>query len=104
VNGAAWTVIAALAVGTFVTKAAGPAILGERPLPDRLTGVIALLAPALLAGLVIMETFNGSEPHHVVVDARAVGLIAAVAGRLLRLPLPVILAIAAAATAVTRLL
>jgi len=103
VNGEAWAVIGALAIGTFAIKAAGPAVLGQRPLPDRLTGVIGLLAPALLAGLVIMETFSGSQPHHVVVDARAVGLLVAVVGRLLRLPLPVILVLAAAATALTRL-
>jgi Branched-chain amino acid transport protein (AzlD) len=102
-NGEAWAVIGALAVGTFAIKAAGPALIGQRPLPDRLTGVIALLAPALLAGLVIMEAFSDAEPHHVVLDARAVGLLAAIAGRLLRLPLPVILVIAAAATALTRL-
>lgn len=102
-NGDAWAVIGALAVGTFAIKAAGPAVLGRRPLPDRLTGVIALLAPALLAGLVIMEAFSGTQPHHVVLDARAVGLLAAIAGRLLRLPLPVILVMAAAATALTRL-
>jgi Branched-chain amino acid transport protein (AzlD) len=103
VTGEAWAVIGALAVGTFTIKAAGPAVLGQRPLPARLTGVIAFLAPALLAGLVIMETFSGSQPRHVVLDARAVGLIVAVAGRLLRLPLPLILVLAAAATALTRL-
>jgi hypothetical protein len=37
------------------------------------------------------------------VDARAVGLVVAVAGKLLGLPLPVILVLAAAATALTRL-
>jgi uncharacterized membrane protein len=102
-NGAAWAVIAALAVGTFAIRAAGPAVLGQRPLPDRLVGVIALLAPALLAGLVIFEAFSGSQPHHIAVDARAVGLVVAVAGKLLGLPLPVILVLAAAATALTRL-
>jgi hypothetical protein len=102
-TGDAWAIIGALAVGTFAIKAAGPAVLGQRPLPDRLAGVIALLAPALLAGLVVMEAFSASQSRHVVVDARAVGLLAAVAGRLLRLPLPVILVIAAAATALARL-
>jgi branched-subunit amino acid transport protein len=103
VNGNAWAVIGALAAGTFLIKAAGPAVLGQRPLPERLTGVIALLAPALLAGLVITEAFSGPQPHHVTVDARAVGLVVAVIGRLLRLPLPVILILAAAATALVRL-
>jgi uncharacterized membrane protein len=99
----AWPVIAALAVGTFAIKAAGPAVLGQRPLPDRLTGVIALLAPALLAGLVIFEAFSGSQAHHLALDARAVGLLVAVVGKLLGLPVPVILVLAAAATALTRL-
>ena len=103
VTGDAWAVIGALAVGTFAIKAAGPAVLGQRPLPDRLAGVIALLAPALLAGLVIMEAFSAGESHHIVLDARAVGLLAAVVGRILRLPLPVILVLAAAATALARL-
>jgi hypothetical protein len=102
-NGDAWAVIGALAVGTFAIKAAGPAVLGQRPLPDRLAGVIALLAPALLAGLVVFEAFSGGQAHHLVLDARAVGLLVAIAGRLLRLPLPVILVLAAAATALTRL-
>ena len=99
----AWAVIAALAIGTFVIKAAGPAVLGQRPLPPRMTGVIALLAPAMLAGLVIFEAFGAAQPHHVVLDARAVGLAVAVGGRLLRLPLLVILVLAAAATALVRL-
>jgi branched-subunit amino acid transport protein len=103
VTSEAWAVIGALAVGTFAIKAVGPAVLGQRSLPDRLTGVIALLAPALLAGLVIMEAFGSTQPHQVVVDARAVGLLAAVAGQRLRLPLPVILVMAAAATTLARL-
>jgi Branched-chain amino acid transport protein (AzlD) len=102
-GGDTWAVIGALAVGTFAIKAAGPAVLGQRPLPDRLGGVIALLAPALLSGLVVFEAFSGSQTHHIVLDARAVGLLAAIVGRLLRLPLPVILILAAAATALTRL-
>jgi Branched-chain amino acid transport protein (AzlD) len=98
-----WMVIALLAIGTFAIKAAGPAILGGRPLPERLNGVIALLAPALLAGLVISESFTGARPEHLVIDPRTAGLIAAAAALWMRLPLPVTLAVAAAAAAVTRL-
>jgi hypothetical protein len=98
-----WTVIALLAIGTFAIKAAGPAILGGRPLPERLNGVIGLLAPALLAGLVLTESFSGTRPEQLVLDARAAGLIATAVALWLRLPLPVTLAIAAAAAAVTRL-
>jgi branched-subunit amino acid transport protein len=48
-----WLLTAALAVVTFAIKAVGPVALGGRPLPARATGVIALLAPALLAALVV---------------------------------------------------
>ena len=102
-NHHAWTVIALLALGTFAIKAAGPATLGKRPLPARLNGVIALLAPALLAGLVIFESFGGAKPAQLVIDARAAGLLAAAVALALRVPLPVTLAIAAAAAALTRL-
>lgn len=48
-----WVLIAACAAVTFAIKAVGPLALGGRTLPPRVTGVIALLAPALLAGLVV---------------------------------------------------
>jgi branched-subunit amino acid transport protein len=99
-----WAVIALLGVGTFAIKAAGPAFLGDRPLPERLNGVIGLLAPALLAGLVIEESFTGAHPGQLVIDARAAGLVAAALALWLRMSLPVALAVAAAAAAVTRLL
>ena len=99
----AGTVIALLAVGTFAIKAAGPATLGGRPLPARLNGMIGLLAPALLAGLVITESFSGARPEQLVIDARAAGLLAAAVALWLRVPLPATLAIAAATAAVIRL-
>jgi len=51
-----WVGIAAVAVVSMVMKAAGPALLGNRELPPRALGVIALLAAALLAGLVVVDT------------------------------------------------
>jgi branched-subunit amino acid transport protein len=55
-------VIAGCALVTFAIKAAGPVALGGRTLPDRFTGVIALLAPALLAALVVTHTLaDGDE-------------------------------------------
>jgi hypothetical protein len=50
-----WTCVALTALASFAIKATGPAILGNRLLPSRAAGVIALLAPALLAGLVISD-------------------------------------------------
>jgi hypothetical protein len=53
-----WTGIVAVAVVSLTIKAAGPSILGARELPRRATGVIALLAAALLAGLVVVDAIN----------------------------------------------
>jgi branched-subunit amino acid transport protein len=50
------TLIAGLTVVTAAIKAAGPILLGGRDLPPRFLGVISLLAPALLAALVVTAT------------------------------------------------
>ncbi|MFK0250994.1 AzlD domain-containing protein [Amycolatopsis azurea] len=50
-----WLAIVLVALISIGFKAAGPVLLGDREMPPRLAGVIALLAPALLAGLVLTE-------------------------------------------------
>ena len=56
------TLIAGLAIVTAAIKAAGPFVLGGRELPPRFLGVISLLAPALLAALVVTATLaDGQE-------------------------------------------
>jgi uncharacterized membrane protein len=72
---AGWATIIALAGITAAIRVAGPVALGGRELPPRLMAVIALLAPALLAALVLTETFaDGSTLE---VDERALGVGAA---------------------------
>ena len=75
---AAWVTIGLLTVGTVVIKAAGPVALGGRDLPPRVNGVVARLAPALLAALVVVETFG--RGHELAVDESAIGLLAAAGG------------------------
>jgi branched-subunit amino acid transport protein len=89
-------------VVTIAFKGVGPVALGGRPLPPRLLGVIELLAPALLAALVLTQVFG--RERELVVDARAVGLAAAAGALALRAPLLAVVAIAAAATALARAL
>ena len=48
-----WIVVVACAIVTALIKGVGPAVLGGRALPAWSAGVIGLLAPALLAGLVV---------------------------------------------------
>jgi uncharacterized membrane protein len=97
-----WVTIIAVALANAAIKAAGPLLVGGRDLPPRVVTVIALLAPALLAALVVTETFG--EDRHLVLDERAIGV--AVAGLMLALRAPVLIAVAlaAVATALTRAL
>ena len=97
-----WIVVAAVGTATIALKSVGPVLLGGRPLPTRLTGIVALLAPALLAALVVTQVVGGDE--ELVLDARLVGLGAAVVAILVRAPLLVVVVAAAAATAVVRAL
>ena len=83
-----WIVIAIVGAATIALKAVGPVLLGGKPLPKHLTGVVALLAPALLAALVVTQVAGGDE--EIVLDARLVGLGAAIVALLMRAPLLVV--------------
>jgi branched chain amino acid efflux pump len=99
---AAWSVVALTGLATVGIKAAGPLILGGRALPARLDRVIALLAPAMLAALVAINTF--ASGRSLTIDARAAGIAAAVVAVRLRAPLLVVVVVAAAVTALVRAL
>jgi uncharacterized membrane protein len=95
-----WVTIAVLAIGTVTIKAVGPVALGGRELPPRLEGVVARLAPSLLAALVVVDTFGGDRT--LTVDESAAGLLAAAAALAARLPMIAVVAIAATVTATLR--
>jgi branched-subunit amino acid transport protein len=94
-------VVLAVGLGTIAIKASGPVLLGGRPLPDRVQGVVALLAPALLAALVATNTFGDGQ--RLVVDARLTGVAMAAVAIVLRAPILVVVVAAAAAAAIARL-
>jgi uncharacterized membrane protein len=94
-------VVIAIGAATALTKAMGPVLLGGRPLPERLTKVVELLAPALLAALVITQAL--ADGHRIVPDARLVGMAAAGVALWRRAPVLVVIVAAAAATAITRI-
>jgi Branched-chain amino acid transport protein (AzlD) len=95
---AAWLTIAVLFFATAAFKSAGPIALGGRELSGAAAGVIRLVAPALLAALVVYETLTG-DTGGVEPDARLAGLAVAAVGVLRRLPLIATVALAAAAAA-----
>jgi hypothetical protein len=88
-----WATIAGLAVATAAIKAAGPVALGGRNLPAWALQLIAMLAPALLGALVVVETFGKGK--ELVIDARVAGIAAAAA--VLAARLSVLWAVGAAA-------
>lgn len=99
---AIWVMIAVLALATAALKVAGPLTLGGRPLPASMLNVVELLASALLAALVVVETFG--EGRSLVLDARVVGSAFAAVAVWRRAPMVVVVVGAAAVTALARLL
>jgi uncharacterized membrane protein len=97
---AAWIVVVAVGFSTFALKAAGPVLLGGRPLPSRLSSVVSLLAPAVLAALVVTQAI--SDGREIVTDERLLGVAAACIAVWLRAPLLLVLVIAAGTTALVR--
>jgi hypothetical protein len=93
---AVWTVVAAVGAATIAIKALGPVALAGRTLPARLAGVLALLAPAVLAALVVTQAAGDAK--------RVLGLAAAAVAVLLRAPLIVVLIVAAVVSAGARAL
>jgi len=98
------TWVAVLVVGAFTIsfKAAGPVLLAGRQLPARLTSAFELLAPSLLAALVVTQSVGGKDG--IVLDARLVGLGAAVVAIRLRAPLIIVVLVAALTAALVRVL
>jgi branched-subunit amino acid transport protein len=97
-----WIVVLVVGAATIATKAVGPVLLGGRPLPGRLGVVVDLLAPAVLAALVVSQFVGGNR--EISLDARLAGLGAAVVALRLRAPILGVVVAAAAATALTRAL
>jgi len=95
-----WIVVVVVSVVTIAIKALGPMLLGGKPLPEGITGVVVLLAPALLAALVAVNTLGGDR--ELVVDARLPGVLAAAVAIRLRAPVLVVVLVAAAVTATIR--
>jgi len=92
-----WTVVVGVGVATIGIKALGPMLLGGRPLPERVTGVVALLSPALLAALVAVNTLGGDQ--ELVLDARVPGVLAAAMAIRLKAPVLIVVVVAAVVTA-----
>jgi branched-subunit amino acid transport protein len=99
---AVWLAVVVVGLATVVLKATGPVLLGGRELPPHVNALVVLLAPAVLAALVVTQVVGGDR--ELVFDARLVGLGGAGIAVALRAPLLVVVVVAAAATAAFRAL
>ena len=95
-----WVAVLVAAAGCYLLKLAGlsvpPRVL-ERPVVERIADLIPV---ALLSALVAVQVV--AQGHHLVLDARAVGLAAAVVLLLLRAPFLVVVFGAAIVAALVR--
>jgi branched-subunit amino acid transport protein len=98
----AWVAVAGVGAATIALKGAGPLVFARRPLPHLVRAILPLLAPCLLAALVIGQTL--ADGRAVTVDARVAGVAAAAVALLARAPLLVVLVAAAGVAAAARAL
>ncbi len=96
-----WLATVIVGAAAAAMKAAGPVVFGGRELPGRVGPLVAALAPALLAALVVTNTFG--EGQALTADARVAGVGAAAVCIALRAPLLAAVVIAALVTALARL-
>ncbi|HVD65487.1 MAG TPA: AzlD domain-containing protein [Gaiellaceae bacterium] len=94
--------IAVVGAATIVFKGIGPVALGGRELPAGLGGVVQMLAPALLAALVVTQLVGADRK--LVFDERLLGIAAAIVAIRLRAPLLAVVLVAAGVTALARLI
>jgi branched-subunit amino acid transport protein len=97
---ATWTVVVVVGLATIAIKSLGPLAMGGRPLPAKLNDAVVLLAPALLAALVAINTVGGDR--ELIIDARLPGVLAAAVAIKLRAPVLIVIVVAAVITASVR--
>ena len=97
-----WTFVFALAATAYAFKVLGLVLVGERKLPAMLDRCLALIPAALIAALVVKDTFSVGQ--HLQLDARAAGVGAAVIAAWRKAPLIAVIVIGAGVTALVRVL
>lgn len=96
----AWAVVVLTAAVTFLVKAIGPAVAGERSLPAPVNRVVVLLASTLLSALVVSSALADGNRLHVGADTAGIAVAAVLRWR--RAPLPLAVVAAALVTALLR--
>jgi branched-subunit amino acid transport protein len=98
----AWIAVLVVGAVTMLIKAVGPVGVADRELPPRVDRLLERVAPAILAALVVVETF--ASGRHLVLDARLAGAAAGVVLVVARAPFWLVVLCGALAAAVVRAL
>jgi uncharacterized membrane protein len=93
-----WLGIALLSSATLLFKAIGPVTSAGRRIPASLELATTLLPTALIAALVVTQTFDAG----LIIDAKVLGVAAAVIAVALRAPFAVVVLVGALTAAVLR--
>jgi branched-subunit amino acid transport protein len=96
-----WTLMFALALGTYAMRASAPLFLGSRQLPLLAERIITLVAVSLIAGLVATSTFGHGKTLQL--DARVLGVAVGGVAVWRGASFPVVVLVAAVAAALLRL-
>jgi branched-subunit amino acid transport protein len=97
-----WVVVAVVGAVTIACKAAGPVLIGGRELPPRVLAVVELIAPVMLAALVVVQAVGGDR--ELVFDGPRLAGVGAAAIALLRgVSLIWVMVVAATVAALLRL-
>jgi branched-subunit amino acid transport protein len=101
-NTMSWSLVIGLSLGAYGFKVLGFVVLGARKLPEPVGRCLALIPAALLTALILKDTFSTGQQW--VLDERVVGLAVAALAAWRKLPLIVVVVLAAGATALARML
>jgi len=97
-----WLSVLVVSIATWVMKASGPLALGDRQLPSSAVKVTTLLAPVLLAGLIVVDL--GGAKWRALDWQQVVGVGVAGLARMLKAPMVVAVVCGVVTTALLRLL
>jgi len=97
-----WLSILAVSAANALLKATGPLVLGDRRLPFAARRVVALMAPVLLAGLIVVEL--AGPDWHDLDGAQVLGVGVAGLSWWARAPMLVAVLVGAVAAATVRAL
>lgn len=95
-----WVFVLLLAATAYGFKVLGLVLVGDRSLPPVLDRCLALIPAALIAAIIVKDTFSIGQQLQL--DARAAGVGVAVIAAWRRAPLAVVIVLGAAATALVR--